>query len=295
MGHIDNGMTRRADQDHFRAAMSLPLLSREHERDLARRWRDVGDESALHELTGAYRRLAVSMALRFRHYGLPLADLVQEGAVGLMQAAQRFDPEREVRFSTYAAWWIRAALQDYVLRNWSIVRTGSTASQKTLFFNLRRLRQRLASGTEGAMTAEDRGSIAQSLGVPLADVDFMERRLAAGDLSLNARVSGDSEEEWQHFLVDSRPSPEAEVMAQRDGATRRKWLREALGQLPPRERRIISERFLKEDATTFAQLGSDLGISKERVRQLEQRALERLRQSLAGRMQRSGDLLQDTA
>ncbi|MSO77421.1 MAG: RNA polymerase factor sigma-32 [Alphaproteobacteria bacterium] len=295
MGHIDNTVTRQADRCYLRAAMSKPLLTREHELDPTRRWRDSQDEAALHELIGAYHRLAVSMATRFRHYGLPMSDLVQEGVVGLMQAARRFDPERDVRFSTYAAWWIRAAIQDYVLRNWSIVRTGTTAAQKALFFNLRRLRARLDGGNDGTMTPEDRKSVAATLGVPVTDVEIMEQRLGGSDLSLNAPVGTDGDGEWQNFLTDTRPSPEEEVTERHDGAIRRKWLRQALEELPARERRIIVRRLLNEDAATLASLGSDLGVSKERVRQLEQRALDRLRRSLAAHIQQPRDLLHQCA
>src|ERR1700741_570945 len=185
---------RRGAQSYLRAAMRAPLLAAEHERDLARRWRDDHDERALHELPTAYMRLVVAMASRFRHYGLPLSDLVQEGNVGLMQAAARFEPDREVRFSTYAAWWIRSAMQDYVLRNWSIVRTGTTGAQKALFFNLRRLRAKI-EGSGETLTDDGRAWIADQLDVGLSDVRDMEMRLSGSDQSLNApmRESGDDE------------------------------------------------------------------------------------------------------
>ena len=190
--------------------MSAALLTREREQDLARRWRGAGDEAALHELVLAYMRLVISTATRFRNYGLPMSDLVQEGAVGLMQAAARFEPEREVRFSTYAAWWIRSAMQDYILRNWSVVRTGTTAAQKALFFNLRRLRAKIEDGG-GALDDRGRALIAQELSVNLADVEAMEIRLSGADQSLNAPIGADGEDQWQDFLADQRPTPEESV------------------------------------------------------------------------------------
>lgn len=174
------------DRSFVRKAMKAPMLEAEHELNLARRWRDHDDERALHELTTAYMRLVISMASKFRHYGLPLADLVQEGNVGLMQAAARFEPSREVRFSTYAAWWIRSSIQDYVLRNWSIVRTGTTAAQKSLFFNLRRLRAKIDDTGDAVMTAENKKWVSEHLGVPERDVETMASRLSASDRSLNA-------------------------------------------------------------------------------------------------------------
>src|SRR5476651_893041 len=173
MAHIDDPETQRANLSFIKAAMKVPMLSREDEFDLARRWREQGDTAALHGLVGAYTRLVVSTATRFRNYGLPMGDLVQEGNVGLMQAAARFEPEREVRFSTYATWWIRAAIQDYVLRNWSIVRTGTTAAQKSLFFNLRRLRAKIEDFSGRPLTHEGRLKIAAELKVELADVEAM--------------------------------------------------------------------------------------------------------------------------
>jgi len=259
---------------------------RSRERELALRWRESGDEAALHELAGAYGRLVVGLAGRFRSYGLPLADLIQEGHVGLMQAAARFEAGREVRFSTYATWWIRAAMQDFVLRNWSIVRTGTTAAQKTLFFNLRRMRARLADPSGVALTPEESGRIATDLGVAPAEVTAMEQRLGATDQSLNVGLAVGGELERQDLIPDDRPGPEEAVIGMRDAATRSRWLNEALAELNERERRIIAGRRLAEAGITLERLGSELGISKERVRQLEQRALGKLRSS----MLRRGDL-----
>lgn len=260
-----------------RSAMSTPLLTRERELELARAWRNDENEAALHELITAYGRLVAGMALKFRNYGLPLADLIQEGNVGLMQAAARFEPERDIRFSTYASWWVRSAMQDYILRNWSIVRTGTTSSQKSLFFNLRRLRARIEGKTGATLDDKGRQAIATELKVPKRDVDGMSARLAAADQSLNAPIGEEGDLSWQDYLVDDRPSPEATAMATKDGETRSAWVREALAELPTREARIIRARLLQEDTLTLEALGTELGVSKERVRQLEKRALNKLR------------------
>ena len=264
--------------------MRAPILSRDHEVGLARKWRDHRDDRALHELVTAYTRLVISMAGRFRHYGLPMGDLIQEGNVGLMQAAERFDCTRDVRFSTYAAWWIRSAMQDFVLRNWSIVRTGTTAAQKSLFFNLRRLRARIADSELNGMTGETSRRIAEVLKVSVADVQSMEMRLSAADQSLSAPLGEKGEESWQDFLSDPRPDPEQVVIGMRDAASRSRWLSEALQELSPRERRIICERRLVDEGATLEDLGRALGVSKERVRQLESRALLKLRNAMRARV-----------
>jgi len=269
-----------ADRRFVRKAMKAPMLEAEHELNLARRWRDEDDESALHELTTAYMRLVISMASKFRFYGLPLADLVQEGNVGLMQAAARFDPSREVRFSTYAAWWIRSSIQDYVLRNWSIVRTGTTAAQKSLFFNLRRLRAKIDDTGDAVMTAENKKWVSEHLGVPERDVETMASRLSGSDRSLNAPLATDGDAQWQDLLPDESATPDQVVMEQRDNEKRRTWISEALQVLNDRETLIISERRLTEDTVTLEVLGKRLGISKERVRQIEHQALNKLRKTL---------------
>ncbi|MEX0840022.1 MAG: RNA polymerase factor sigma-32 [Parvibaculum sp.] len=288
MPHTDTPETQRANRRFMRRAMTVPLLDRETEFDLARRWREKGDEQALHQLTCAYMRLVISLATRFRNYGLPYGDLVQEGNVGLMQAAARFEPERGVRFSTYASWWIRAAIQDYILRNWSIVRTGTTAAHKSLFFNLRRLRALIDSGTRQNLRHEDRIFIARRLGVGVDDVETMDARLMAGDRSLNATLSdGTSEDntaEWQDMLPCDRPQPDEEVMEQHDGACRSRWIAEALEELNERELLIIRERRLRDEALTLETLGAQLGISKERVRQIEHLALKKMRTSLLSKV-----------
>jgi len=292
MAHIDDPETQRANLSFIRASMREKLLEREEEQELARRWRDDGDERALHRLVRAYTRLVVSTAARFRNYGLPMGDLVQEGNVGLMQAAARFEPDRDVRFSTYAAWWIRSAMQDYVLRNWSIVRTGTTAAQKSLFFNLRRLRAKLAEETTGGqLTTEGRSYIAKELKVHARDVEMMEVRLGASDQSLNATIGEGSEDSWQNLLADQRPDPEEVVTSMRDSETRSRWLADALGELSLREQTIIRERRLSDEGATLEELGRSLGVSKERVRQLEHRALGKLREAILRRVDHPSDLL----
>ncbi len=293
MAHIDDPQTQKANLTFIKASMKEPLLTRDHEFDLAQRWRSVGDTAALHELVRAYTRLVVSIAARFRHYGLPVGDLVQEGNVGLMQAAARFEPDRGVRFSTYAAWWIRSAMQDYVLRNWSIVRTGTTAAQKSLFFNLRRLRARIEESSGAPLTDAGRRKIANELHVELAEVELMDMRLGAADQSLNAPVGDSSEDDWQDFLPDRRPNPEEVVTSTRDGEIRSRWLAEAMGELSSRERAIIRQRRLQEEGATLEELGRELGVSKERVRQLEHRALVKLRQSIRRRTESPADLFSD--
>lgn len=264
--------------------MKKPMLAADHERELARAWRDDRDEHALHELTMAYMRLVVAMASRFRHYGLPLSDLVQEGNVGLMQAAMRFEPDREVRFSTYASWWIRSAMQDFVLRNWSIVRTGTTSAQKALFFNLRRLRARIGDVGDAVMSAEATSKVAKALRVPEHDVQSMAARLSAPDRSLNAPLTDDGDSEWQDLLADDAAGPEADVMIAHDNVARAELVHDAMRELSDRERLIIRERKLEEDAVTLEALGERLGISKERVRQIEGNALEKLRRALIARV-----------
>jgi RNA polymerase sigma-32 factor len=281
MAHIDDYDTRKANLHYIKTAMDEPMLEREYELALARLWREKNDEAALHELVSSYTRLVVAMATKFRHYGLPIGDLIQEGNIGLMQAASRFEPEREVRFSTYATWWIRSAIQDYVLRNWSIVRTGTTAAQKSLFFNLRRLRAKIEGTQEHeGLGEEGRQKIANELNVSLRDVRDMESRLAGADHSLNAPIGENGEDDWQSLLKDDRPNPEDFVIGMKDAETRSQWLQEALDELTAREQQIIRERHLAQEAVTLEDLGKQLGISKERVRQLEARAMDKIRDSM---------------
>jgi RNA polymerase sigma-32 factor len=269
------------DRQFVRAAMSAPYLEREEERQLAILWKDNHDEAALHRLTSAHMRLVISVAGRFRNYGLSMADLIQEGHIGLLEAAARFDPEREVRFSTYATWWIRASVQDHVLRNWSIVRGGTSSSQKALFFNLRRLRAQLTRNGDDRMTSGMHAQIAGRIGVSQADVATMDARLSGPDLSLNAPLS-DEEESGQRmdFLQDTNPLQDAVIGDEIDSDRRVTWLHDALKVLSEREMNILRERRLNEETQTLEALGSQLGISKERVRQIENRALEKLKAAL---------------
>ena len=269
-----------------KTAMAAPFLERDDEHELAVRWKDNKDEDALHELAEAHMRLVISIAVRFRHYGLPVADLIQEGHVGLLEAAARFDPDREVRFSTYATWWIRASIQDYILRNWSIVRGGTSSAQKALFFNLRRLRAKLSAGGEPRGNTVLLGEIAKALGVARADVEMMDTRLSGPDVSLNAPVADSdaaASSERIDFLVDKQPLPDETVGSAIDTDRRLVWLKDALTSLSDREYNILRERRLNEDAITLEELGVRLGISKERVRQIESRALEKLRHALTER------------
>jgi RNA polymerase sigma-32 factor len=291
MAYVDDLDTQRSNKAYIRLAMKAPLLEREHELELARRWREDNDERALHELISSYTRLVVSLASKFRNYGLPMGDLVQEGNIGLMQAAARFEPEREVRFSTYATWWIRSAIQDYILRNWSIVRTGTTSSQKTLFFNLRRLRAKIEDNANGRLTDAGRAEIATKLGVAVRDVERMETRISGFDQSLNAPLTESGEDSAQDFIADDRPSPEEVVIGAKDARTRSQWLAEALAELSPREQSIIRQRRLTEEGATLEELGKELGVSKERVRQLETRALDKLKQSLIAHVDQPADML----
>ncbi|WP_036259088.1 RNA polymerase factor sigma-32 [Methylocapsa aurea] len=268
------------------AAMKAPFLQLEEERALALRWKNERDEKAMHELARAHMRLVIALAVRFRHYGLSVPDLIQEGHIGLMEAAARFEPEREVRFSTYATWWIRASMQDYILHNWSIVRGGTSSAQKALFFNFRRIRAKLSRGGGAQGNRELFSQIASAIGVSRSDVETMDARLSAPDLSLNAppgdadRSSGADRVE---FLVDDKPLPDELASLAIDSGRRADWLKEALTSLSERERRILSERRLVDEAATLETLGDRLGISKERVRQIECRAMEKLRLALTKR------------
>lgn len=262
--------------------MRAPYLQRDEEFRLAVRWRENHDQAALHQITTAHMRLVISMASKFRSFGLPMSDLVQEGHVGLLEAAARFEPAREIRFSTYATWWIRASMQDYILRNWSIVRGGTSSAQKALFFNLRRLRARLAQGSETLSSDAIYVEISTALGVAVSDVALMDSRLSAPDSSLNVPVmdDGTGTTERMDFLVSNEPTPDEIVARNIDEQRRKDWLEEALGELNERELRIIRERRLQDDGATLEFLGERMGISKERVRQIETRALDKLKAAL---------------
>jgi len=282
--------TGREDRKLISTAMSAPMLDAETETALARRWRDEDDTEALHQLTNAYMRLAISMAAKYRRYGASMSDLIQEGAIGLMKAAERFDPDRGVRFSPYAVWWIKASIQDFVMRNWSLVRTGSTSSQKALFFNLRRLRaeKEREFGEQdrqfGLMSNGAREAVAKALRVPLHDVEMMEARLGGSDYSLNTPQGDEEGREWLETIEDESPVSSESVAAEEDFSRTQLWIGEALEVLTDRERMIIEERKLSEDPSTLEALGGALGLSKERVRQLETQALKKMRGALEKRL-----------
>ncbi|MBI1328107.1 MAG: RNA polymerase factor sigma-32 [Alphaproteobacteria bacterium] len=290
MNHIDDPQTQKANLAYIKSAMDEPVLTKEREQELAYAWRDRQDAKAMQELIKAYMRLVVSAASKFKNYGLPIGDLIQEGNIGLLQAVNRFEPERDIRFSTYATWWIRSCIQDYVLRNWSIVRTGTTAAHKSLFFNLRRLRAKInESSSDGYLTDAGKTQVAKALNVSKKEVEEMEGRMRASDQSLNATFSDDNEEEVGSLLADNGPSPEEIVIGMKDAQSRSKWLAQALGQLSDREQTIIKERHLKHETVTLEELGKDLGISKERVRQLEQKALMKLKINLQKNIKNPSD------
>ncbi len=270
-----------------RQAMKAELLDAETELALAYAWRDHQDVQALHRLITAYMRLAISMASKFRRYGAPMNDLIQEAGLGLMKAAEKFDPDRGVRFSTYAVWWIKASIQDYVMRNWSMVRTGSTSAQKSLFFNMRRVQAQLERQASSEGVELDRHKlhqmIAEEIGVPLRDVEMMDGRLSGADFSLNAVQSADEDgREWIDALEDDSEQAAELVEADHDTKQLREWLVCALNGLNERERFIVRERKLREDPRTLESLGTELGLSKERVRQLEAAAFQKMRKSLEG-------------
>lgn len=270
------------DQTFMRGAMKAELLDAETETALAIAWRDDRDERALHRLITAYMRLAISMASKFRRYGVPMNDLVQEAGLGLMKAADKFDPDRGVRFSTYAVWWIKASIQDHVMRNWSLVRTGSTSAQKSLFFNLKRVEaQILRESGESLDSHQLTEKIATEIGVSVRDVEMMQGRLSGGDYSLNAQQGGDEDgREWIDVLEDDRMQGSEQVDEARDSAVLKSWLEDAMEDLNDREKLIVRQRRLSEKGRTLEMIGQDLGISKERVRQLEVAALAKMRTKL---------------
>ncbi|MFN7004485.1 MAG: RNA polymerase factor sigma-32 [Roseinatronobacter sp.] len=284
------------DMTLSRKAMKAELLDAETELKLAYAWRDQRDEAALHRLITAYMRLAISMASKFRRYGAPMNDLIQEAGLGLMKAADKFDPDRGVRFSTYAVWWIKASIQDYVMRNWSMVRTGSTSSQKSLFFNLRRVQARLEREAQARGEELDRHQMRQmistEIGVPLHDVEMMEGRLSGSDFSLNATQSAEDEgREWIDTIVDEGTQASEIVETSHDTEALRNWLLEALAALNDRERFIVRERKLRDNPRTLESLGEELGLSKERVRQLEAAAFAKMRKKLESQSREVQDFL----
>ena len=258
----------------------FPMLTAEEEGTLSRRWRDSEDLEAAHKLVTSHLRLVAKIAMGYRGYGLPLGELISEGNVGMMQAVKRFDPERGFRLATYAMWWIRAAIQEYILHSWSLVKMGTTAAQKKLFFNLRRLKGQMQAIDDGDLQPEQVAKIAHALDVPEQDVVSMNRRLTAPDHSLNAAVRADGEGEWQDWLVDDSESHDTAIGEREELSGRKSLLANALKTLNDRERHILIERRLKENPTTLEDLSQQYNVSRERVRQIEVRAFEKLQQAM---------------
>jgi RNA polymerase sigma-32 factor len=258
----------------------FPLLEPQQEFMLAKRWREHGDSKAAHQLVTSHLRLVAKIAMGYRGYGLPVAELISEGNVGMMQAVKRFDPDRGFRLATYAMWWIRASIQEYILHSWSLVKMGTTAAQKKLFFNLRKLKGQMQAIEEGDLSPEQVSKIATRLGVPEEEVVNMNRRLAAPDSSLNAPVKSEGDMEWQDWLVDESPNQEAKLGESQEMGQRKQMLAGALKQLTDRERRIIVERRLIDEPKTLEDLSSEYGISRERVRQIEVRAFDKLQKAM---------------
>ena len=258
----------------------FPMLAPDEELSLSKAWRDSEDMDAAHKLVTSHLRLVAKIAMGYRGYGLPVGELISEGNVGMMQAVKRFDPDRGFRLATYAMWWIRAAIQEYILHSWSLVKMGTTAAQKKLFFNLRRLKGQMQAIEDGDLKPEHVAKISRVLQVPEQDVVSMNRRLAAPDHSLNAPVRADSEGEWQDWLVDDAQSQEADLADREELTGRKALLGNALKTLNERERHILIERRLKDNPTTLEELSQQYSISRERVRQIEVRAFEKLQKSM---------------
>ena len=262
----------------------FPMLERQEEYMLAKRWREHGDRDAAHKLVTSHLRLVTKIARGYRGYGLPISEAISEGNVGLMQAVERFEPEKGFRLATYAMWWIKAAIQEYILRSWSLVKMGTTANQKKLFFNLRKAQSKISILDEGDMRPDQVKLIAKRLGVTETDVIDMNRRLG-GDASLNAPIREDGDSgEWQDWLVDESPDQETTLAASEEFDNRRKTLSDALTVLNERERRIFEGRRLAEDPITLAELADEFGVSRERVRQIEVRAFEKVQKAVKNRV-----------
>ena len=265
---------------YLQEILKFPMLEANQEYMLAKRWREHEDLEAAHQLVTSHLRLVAKIAMGYRGYGLPLAELISEGNVGMMQAVKRFDPERGFRLATYAMWWIRAAIQEYILHSWSLVKMGTTAAQKKLFFNLRQLKGQMKAIEEGDLHPEQVAKIAEALSVPEADVISMNRRLAAPDHSLNAPLRIDGDGEWQDWLVDDTEDQESRLADSEELSQRKALLQSAMKSLNKRERHILEQRRLIDNPTTLEDLSQEYGISRERVRQIEVRAFEKLQKSI---------------
>jgi RNA polymerase sigma-32 factor len=262
----------------------FPMLEPQEEYMLAKSWREHGDRTAAHKLVTSHLRLVAKIAMGYRGYGLPISEVISEGNVGLMQAVKRFEPEKGFRLATYAMWWIKAAIQEYILRSWSLVKMGTTANQKKLFFNLRKAKSKISALEEGDLRPEQVQIIAKRLGVTEQDVIEMNRRLG-GDVSLNAPIRDDGDSgEWQDWLVDESSSQEARLVATEESDNRRKALGEALDVLNERERRIFEARRLVDEPITLEELADEFGVSRERVRQIEVRAFEKVQKAVKTRV-----------
>jgi RNA polymerase sigma-32 factor len=291
MANLDTAPTvsSKGGRSHFLEEIrKFPLLTADQEYLLAKRWRDHGDEEAAHKLVTSHLRLVAKIAMGYRGYGLPLSELISEGNVGMTQAVKRFDPDRGFRLATYAIWWIRAAIQEYVLHSWSLVKMGTTAAQKKLFFGLRKIKGRLNVIEDGDLPAETVETIARELAVPAADVVEMNRRLAGHDGSLDAPVNEDSEALWLDRLADECANPEVEVGAAEELRVRRDLLQCAIAGLRDRERYILTERRLSDPPKTLAELGQIYGVSRERVRQIEVCAFQKVSQGINAAIAGSG-------
>ena len=271
----EGGLARYLDE-----IKKFPMLEPQQEYMLAKRWREHGDREAAHQLVTSHLRLVAKIAMGYRGYGLPVSEIVAEGNVGLMQAVKRFEPDKGFRLATYAMWWIRAAIQEYILRSWSLVKMGTTAAQKKLFFNLRKAKNKIEAIEEGDMTPEHVATIADQLGVSEAEVVSMNRRLSAPDSSLNAPLRSDSESEWQDWIADDTMDQETRMAEREELGERHELLSGALGELTDREREIIQARRLQDDPATLEELSQKYGVSRERVRQIEVRAFEKLQNQM---------------
>jgi RNA polymerase sigma-32 factor len=272
----DGGLSR-----YLSEIRKFPMLAKDEEFMLAKRWQEHEDPDAAHRLVTSHLRLVAKIAMGYRGYGLPIGEVISEGNVGLMQAVKKFEPDRGFRLATYAMWWIRASIQEYILRSWSLVKMGTTAAQKKLFFNLRKAKSEISALQEGDMHPDQVSVIATKLGVLDEEVISMNRRLSGGDASLNSPMRADSESEWQDWLVDDKtPSQETVVADHQEKSLRMGLLEEAMTELTDRERHILTERRLKDEPTTLEELASQYGVSRERVRQIEVRAFEKLQKSM---------------
>lgn len=259
----------------------FPMLAKDEEFMLAKAWKEHQDSDAAHRLVTSHLRLVAKIAMGYRGYGLPIGEVISEGNVGLMQAVKKFEPDKGFRLATYAMWWIRASIQEYILRSWSLVKMGTTAAQKKLFFNLRKAKSEISALEEGDMRPEQVSAIATKLGVLDEEVISMNRRLSGGDASLNAPMRADGESEWQDWLADDNAvSQETQVAEEEEKSIRMGLLEEAMAELTDRERHILTERRLKDDPTTLEELASQYGVSRERVRQIEVRAFEKLQKTM---------------